>query len=275
MDRVGLTDRWRRFSRSSGRRPRGGTRIRDAFIPPDPTPAAGTPPTSPADAIADAGVAPPRPLVWVGTSASGSAVWSSPLANSVGMAVWAELADAAAPADAWPVLTGAVPVPSSWRLASARAVEQVAVPDGEALLGAAAITAPDVPDGIRTRLEPAADGTVEAALAAGYLALVTGVTGWQVPLAVGFDGVGAWTAAEHAAVLHRWSQHYKAQLVALTETGVGLRVGRPPRTHDAAMEAAREIAAYCPDVVVHGLGSMWALATTMAVSDTWSLRWQQ
>jgi hypothetical protein len=191
------------------------------------------------------------------------------------MGVWGELVDTAGPADAWPLLTGAVPVPPTWQLASSRPVEQVTIPDGEVLLAAAAAAAPDLPDGIRTRLEPTVDGTVEAALAAGYLALVTGVTGWQVPLAVGFDGVGGWTAAEHAAVLHRWSQRYKAQLVALTETGVGLRVGRPPRTHDAAMEAAREIAAYCPDVVVHGLGSMWALATTMAVSDTWSLRWQQ
>ena len=275
MDRVGLTERWRRFSRSSGRRPRGGTRIRDTFVPPDPTPAAGTAPTSPADAIADAGVAPPRPRVWVGTAASGAAVWSSPLANGVGMTVWAELVDAAGPADAWPVLTGATPIPGSWALGSSRPVDQVALPDPDALLAAAAASAPDVPEGIRTRLEPAADDTVEAALAAGYVAMVTGVTGWQLPLAVGFDDVGGWQAAEHAAVLRLWSQRYKAQLVALTETGVGLRVGRPPRTHEAAMQAAREIVAYCPDVVVHGLGSMWALATTMAVSGTWSLRWQQ
>jgi hypothetical protein len=201
-------------------------------------------------------------------------VWSSPVANSVGMTLWAELVEAAGPADAWPVLTGARPIPASWRLGSSRPASEVTIPDADAMLAVATATLPDVAEGIRTRLEPAEDGTVEAALAAGYLALVTGVTGWQVPLAVGFEGVGGWEAVEHAAVLRGWSQRYKAQLVALTETGVGLRVGRPPRTHEAAMEAAREIAAYCPDVVVHGLGSMWALATTVAVSDTWSLRWQ-
>lgn len=196
------------------------------------------------------------------------------MANSAGMTVWGELVDAAGSADAWPVLTGASPLPGSWSLRTAGRLTDVTLPDPDVLLSAAAASAPDVPDGIRTRLEPATDGMVEAALAAGYLALVTGVTGWQVPLAVGFDSVGGWTATEHAAVLRGWSQRYKAQLVALTDDGVGLRVGRPPRTHDAAIEAAREIAAYCPDIVVHGLGSMWALATTMAVSDTWSLRWQ-
>jgi len=228
---------------------------------------------SPADAIGAADVAPPRPLVWVGTAASGASVWSSPMANGAGQKVWDELADVAATTGAWPVLTGPAPVPTSWSLAAGHAIVDVVVPDAEALLEAALAVAPPVAPGFKSRLEPTSQAVVEADVAAGYLALVTGTDGWQLPVAVGFDGVGGWSATEHAAVLRYWSRRYQAELVALTDAGVGLRVNRPPRTHEAAMAAAEEIYTYCPDVVHHGVGSMWALATTIAVSPAWSLRW--
>ena len=272
---MGLVDRLRRRAASPGRRPRGGTRSRDAFVPPDPAAAHGEPPASPADRLVAAGVAPPRPLVWVGHAASGSDVWSSPVANGVGLSLWTDLVESAGPARAWPVLTGTRAVPGTWTLATAQGPGEVPGPDVEALLDAAWAAAPEAPEGLRTRLEPSAEPMVEAALSAGYLALVTGVTGWQVPLAVGVEGLGGWDAAEHAAVLEHWASRYQARLVALTDDSVGLHVGRPPRTHSAAMAAAREIYAYCPAVVLHGLGSLWALATTMAVSETWSLRWDR
>lgn len=261
-----------RFSRAP-KRPKGGTRSRDAFVPPEPQPAAGEAPASPSGALSSAGVAPPRPLVWVGTAASGAEVWSSPVANGAGQAVWADLREAAATAGVWPVLTGASPLPTSWHLDAGQPVDEVVVPDAEPMLAAArqAATMPEM--GFRTRLEPTAQAVVEADLTAGYLSLVTGVDGWQVPIAVGFDGVGGWSASEHAAVLRHWSRRYKADLVSLTDSGVGVRVARPPASHEAAMEAAEEIYAYCPDVVTRGVGSMWALATTIAVSGAWSLRW--
>lgn len=255
-------------------------------MPPDPVAAPGEAPPSPGDRLSAAGVAPPRPLVWVGPAASGADVWSSPVANGVGMSLWTDLVNKADAAESWPVLTGARPVPMTWTMtpASSPAVEGMppgdrmrdseALPDAAALLEAAWAAAPDPPEGLRTRLEPSAEPMVEAALSAGYLALITSVTGWQVPLAVGVVGLGGWDAAEHAAVLQHWSSRYQARLVALTDDSVGLHVGRPPRTHESAMAAAREIYAYCPHVVLHGLGSLWALATTMAVSETWSLRWE-
>jgi hypothetical protein len=249
-------------------------------VPPDPPAAPGQPPPSPAELLAEAGVAPPRPLVWVGHASSSADVWSSPVANGVGMALWSELVEAAGSSRCWPVLTGGTPVPTSWSLTPDAGVGRTLLdaehlPDAAALLDAAWSAAPDPPQGLRTRLEPTSEPTVEAALSAGYVALVTGVTGWQVPLTVGVDGLGGWDAFEHASVLRRWSERYKTQLVALTDTSVGVRVGRPPRTHEDAMAAAREIYAYCPDVVTHGLGSLWALATTVAVSGAWSLRWQR
>lgn len=271
MTYVGLFDRVSRLS--SPRRPRGGTSSRDAYVPPVPPAAPGHEPPSPADALTAAGIAPPRPLVWVGTAASGSAVWSSPVANGAGQRLWAELREGSDAAGAWPVLSGSSPVPASWDLAGSRRPDEVTIPDDEPLIEASLASHSAREQGFRTRLEPTEHAVVEADLASGYLALVTGVEGWQLPVAVGFDGIGGWAATEHAAVLRRWQQRYRAELVSLTESGVGVRVGRPPVSHEAAMAAAEDIYAYCPDVVEHGLGSMWALATTMAVSSAWSLRW--
>ena len=270
---MGILDRAGLFSRGPKRRPRGGTAYRDAFIPPDPTPAQGAPPPSPAEAFTTAGVLPPRPLVWVGTAASGAAIWSSPVANGAGQKLCAELRAVAAATRTWPVLTGAAPVPTSWSLSQSMSPADVTVPDAGPLLADALSAAPTPELGWRTRLEPTQDTPIEADLAAGYLSLVCDVEAWQVPLAVGFDGIGGWSASEHAAVLRQWSHRYQAQLVALTDASVGVWVGRPPRSHEAAMAAAEEIYAYCPDVVTHGVGTLWALATTLAVSDAWSLRW--
>ncbi len=200
-------------------------------------------------------------------------VWSSPMANSAGQAVWAELQGVAGTTGAWPVLTGPTPVPGSWQLAAGRSADDMVVPDAEPLLTAALAVAPAAEPGFKSRLEPTSEAVVEADVSAGYLAVVAGTDGWQLPVAVGFDGVGGWSAVEHAAVLRYWSRRYQADLVALTESGIGLRINRPPRTHEAALAAAEEIYAYCPDVVTRGVGSMWALATTIAVSPAWSLRW--
>ncbi len=195
------------------------------------------------------------------------------MANSAGQAVWAELHAVSGTSGTWPVLTGPSPVPASWQLAAGRPAADVAIPDAEVLLAAALAAEPAAEPGFRSRLEPTSEAVVEADVSAGYLAVVAGSDGWQLPVTVGFDGVGGWSAVEHAAVLRYWSRRYQADLVALTESGVGLRINRPPRTHEAAMAAAEEIYAYCPDVVTRGVGSMWALATTIAVSSAWSLRW--
>lgn len=272
-DLVGIVDRFRRFAQSPGRRPKGGTASRDAYVLPVPTQAPGEPPPSPADRFVDAKIKPPRPLVWIGTTASGSHLWSSPVANGIGQRLWSDLREGATAAGVWPVLTGSSPIPASWRLDAARDPHGVVVPDAEPLLEAALAVAREAPEGFRTRLEPTEKAVVEADLSAGYLTLVCGVDGWQVPIAVGFDGVGGWSAAEHAAVLKQWAQRYKAELVALTADSVGVRIGRPPSSHEAAWATAQEIYAYCPDVVWNGVGSMWALASTIAVSPAWSLRW--
>lgn len=270
---MGLFGKASRFARGPRRRPKGGTSSRDAYVPPVPPAAPGQPPPSPADTLSDAGVAPPRPLVWVGATAAGTQIWTSPVANGAGQSMWSELRDAAGTTRVWPVLTGSSPVPTAWKISDAARPDKVVIPDAQPLLQAALDTHGPAEQGIRTRLEPTGRAVVEADLSAGYIALLNDVEGWQVPVAVGYDGVGGWSATEHAAVLRHFSLRYKADLVALTDSGLGLWVRRPPSTHEAAMEAAEDIYAYCPDVVHRGVGSMWALATTIVVSGAWSLRW--
>jgi hypothetical protein len=255
-----------------GRRPKGGRADAKATTPPAPQQAGGQPPESPADAFSQRKVSPPRPLVWVGTGSSGSAVWSSPVADRAGQQMWSELSSVASEARCWPVLTGGAPLPSTWRLADALPPD-TALPEPDGLLRRRAQSLPTAPEGFRTRLEPSPVAVVETDLTPGYLALVSDAMGWQVPLAVGLTGLGDWSASEHAAVLRHWSERYRARLVALTDTSVGLWVERPPTTHDDALVAAAEIYAYCPDAVLRGVRSMWALATTVAVSSVWSLRW--
>lgn len=242
-------------------------------MPDVPDAASGTPPPPLEPAFAAAGVAPPRPLVWVGTATSGAAVWSSPVANGAGLGLWREMREAAAATGAWPVLTGSVPVPPSWHLDRGLRAGAVDLPDAESLLRSARRSRSDPEDGFRTRLEPADEATVEADLSAGYLGLVTEVAGWDLPTAVGFDGVGGWSGVEHAAVLRMLGERYGAEVAALTLDSVGLVVRRPPRTHEDAFAAAELVYAYCPDVVTHGVRTLWALATTVAVSPAWSLRW--
>lgn len=265
--------RWSAWRNRPARRPKGGTAQRDAYVPDAPVPAAGDPPAPLEPAFAAAGVAPPRPLVWVGTASTGAAVWSSPVANGAGLRLWREMRDAVRDTGAWPVLTGAEPVPSSWHLDHGRRADAVDLPDAEALLEGVAATLPSPEEGLRTRLEPAGDATVEADLSAGYLGLVTGVDGWELPLAVGLDGVGGWSGVEHAAVLRMLGERYGAEVVALTQDSVGVVVSRPPRTHEDAFAAAQQVYAYCPDVVTRGTRTLWALATTVVVSSAWSLRW--
>lgn len=270
---MALGARWSAWRSRPARRPKGGTAQRDAYVPDVPEAATGTPPPPLEPTFAAAGVAPPRPLVWVGTASSGAAVWSSPVANGAGLGLWREMREAAEATGAWPVLTGSAPLPPSWHLDRGQRADAVDLPDGEALLRSARGSLPEPEDGLRTRLEPAAEPTVEADLSAGYLGLVTEVAGWDLPAAVGFDGVGGWSAAEHAAVLRMLGERYGAEVAALTRDSVGLVVRRPPRTHEDAFAAAELVYAYCPDVVTRGVRTLWALATTVAVSPAWSLRW--
>lgn len=259
------------------KRPRGGGGGRDAYVPADPEPAPGTPPDSPADRFKAAGVPPPRPLVWVGEAATGGPIWSTPVANGVGLALWRELRAAWKQTRLYPVLTGDDPVPATWRLDALTEDSNAAgpdhTPDGAALLAAADLPPADV--SLRTRLEPATEPMIEADLAGGYLALVPLNESWQLPIAVGLQGLGDWSARQHASVLRLWSERFVSEPVSLTSGGIDLLVDRPPVDSDAAYELAERLYAYCPDLVTRGTRTLWRTATTIAPSPAWAFRWRQ
>ncbi len=266
---MGLIDRLRRDGPKVPKRPRGGVKSVHRFVPPDPVPAGLDPPPSPADVITSFGVAPPRPLVWVGTTSAGADLWSSPVANGAGLQLWREMRAISAQTGLTPVLTGDAAVPSSWDLSEPEPEE---VPDGEVLLLTAAGRAVAVEDGLRMRLEPGPEPVVAADAPAGYLALIRLSQAWQLPGAVGFRA-GPWSAAEHTGILRSFAERFGAEPVALTEDSLEVLVSRRPRTHEDAYAVARELYAYCPDLVLRGTRTLWGLATTVAVSPSWTFRW--
>ncbi len=77
----------------------------------------------------------------------------------------------------------------------------------------------------------------------------------------------------HVAALRSWRDRYGAEIVALSRDVMGLRVQRRPETRDEALALAREIFAYCPDIVLQGTGTLSALAATLMVSDLWEFWW--
>jgi len=77
----------------------------------------------------------------------------------------------------------------------------------------------------------------------------------------------------HIAVLRDWRERYGAELVVLGPDTIELKVARRPQTEDEALALARAQLAYCPDIVLQGVGSIDALAATLMQSDWWYFWW--
>lgn len=251
------------------KRPRGGGAGRDAYIPPDPTPAAGVAPPSPAQRYTEIGVPPPRPLVWTASDADGGSYWSTPVANGAGLRMWRDLRAATKQTQLYPLLTGEAAIPSSWHLTKGQA-EHTSGEVADVFVHSQRLAAAA---GMRTRLEPASEEHLQADLAGGYLTLVPGTQGWRLPYTLRLDGLGGWSADQHAAVLRDWATRFAAEPAAITADSIELLVARPPRDHDAAYGLAEEMAAYCPDLIASGTRTLWRAATTIAPSPSWTFRW--
>ncbi|WP_300526938.1 DUF4253 domain-containing protein [Maricaulis sp.] len=77
----------------------------------------------------------------------------------------------------------------------------------------------------------------------------------------------------HIAVLRDWRERYGAELVVMGPDIIELKVARRPQTQDEALALARAQLAYCPDIVLQGVGSIDALAATLMQSDWWYFWW--
>lgn len=88
---------------------------------------------------------------------------------------------------------------------------------------------------------------------------------------------GGWNACPlpeyHVAALRSWSERYGAELVALSGDTLELQVKRRPATRDEAIALAKELYAYCPDLIDQGYEGLAPMAAALMSDDLWSFWW--
>lgn len=107
-----------------------------------------------------------------------------------------------------------------------------------------------------------------------YCSLVQAKESWELPIVLRYGGWGSSPdIAEHSAVLKRWEKLYKARLFGLTMETLDCLVEDGPSDSGSALIAARELAAYCPDIIdpVEGLNTFAREITRQSV---WSFWWE-
>ncbi|MDA2812668.1 DUF4253 domain-containing protein [Nocardiopsis sp. RSe5-2] len=107
------------------------------------------------------------------------------------------------------------------------------------------------------------------------LMLVRASAGYEVPALLRWDGAcnHGIEGHEHMAVLRHFHEEYGAELVGMTGDVIELAVDRAPATAGGAALAAMEMYAYCPDIVLQGIGTVEALAERVAPTGDWFLWW--
>lgn len=88
---------------------------------------------------------------------------------------------------------------------------------------------------------------------------------------------GGWNACPppevHAAAFRSWGARFGFEPVCVGPDIVEGRVTRRPTDRESAMALARELFAYCPDIVDQGTDDIATLAAILMVSDWWFFWW--
>lgn len=88
---------------------------------------------------------------------------------------------------------------------------------------------------------------------------------------------GGWNACPppetHVAAFRSWGERFGFEPVCVGPDIVEGRVTRPPRDRESALALARELFAYCPDIVDQGTDNLATLAAILMVSDWWFFWW--
>jgi len=97
---------------------------------------------------------------------------------------------------------------------------------------------------------------------------------WMAPAFLRF---GDWNACppadQHVVLLRDWHLRFGAEVTAMTADTIECRVARRPDSRDEALGLAREVHAYCPDLLDVIYGDLSTLAATLMVSDIWRFWW--
>ena len=181
-----------------------------------------------------------------------------------------------------PIPAPAKVAPINKAAANAAKLEQVPPDPSTLSVAAAAEFADDWPEGVPEKVPAGKVAKPDFHFAAelskpgktAAIALAPTRNGYEVPAMLGFGGYNACPEpAEQSAVLNRWYNSHRAQLVYLHAEVVELRVDRPPTTRDAASQIALEHYTFAPDVVEQGAGSIGHLAASLMGAGHWTLWW--
>lgn len=88
---------------------------------------------------------------------------------------------------------------------------------------------------------------------------------------------GGWNACPppefHVAAFRSWRDRYGAELVSMAGDVVEIRTTRAPATRDDALNLAREMYRYCPDVIDQGFPGLAPLAAQLMAGGWWFFWW--
>lgn len=88
---------------------------------------------------------------------------------------------------------------------------------------------------------------------------------------------GGWNACPppevHAAAVRSWAKRFGFEPVCVGPDIIEGRVTRRPTDRDSALALARELFAYCPDIVDQGTENLATLAAILMVSEWWFFWW--
>ncbi|GAA1557344.1 DUF4253 domain-containing protein [Kribbella sancticallisti] len=97
----------------------------------------------------------------------------------------------------------------------------------------------------------------------------------DLPAVVGWSGQMNLSnqVAPLLAVLRSWEERFGVRLVRLGFDTMDLSVAAPAVTPEHALRVAAEHAAFCPDNVEQGAGTLQAYAESVQAANTWSFWW--
>ncbi len=107
-----------------------------------------------------------------------------------------------------------------------------------------------------------------------YLSLIPTSECWQAAAYLLFGGWNACPMPEEQVAIHQyWHQFYGAEVVAMTQDIVEMKVSRPPIDEEGAFKLAQEQFLYCDDIVYQGVLTLDNLKKTVKGSSIWYFWW--
>jgi hypothetical protein len=79
----------------------------------------------------------------------------------------------------------------------------------------------------------------------------------------------------HVAALRSWRDRFGAELVAMSDDTMDLRVSRPPRSRQDALNLAREHYLYCTETAGEGIGTLSNSAAKLLAKSWWYFWWDR